>query len=59
MELKWKKDLSTEELSKLAEEAFVQISDKRYDAEMKANNIQDILRFGIAFSGKRVSIKTN
>lgn len=58
MELKWKKDLSADELSGLADEALIQIGEKRYDAEMKEDGIQDILKFGIAFSGKKVSVKT-
>jgi hypothetical protein len=58
MELKWKKDLSANELSVLADEALAQIDEKRYDAEMKEAGIQDILKFGIAFSGKTVSVKT-
>ena len=58
MELKWKKDLSTEELLGLADEALAQIDKNRYDAEMKADGIQDILKLGIAFSGKKVSVKT-
>ena len=58
MELKWKKDLSADELSGLADEALIQIDEKRYDAEMKEDGILDILKFGIAFSGKKVSVKT-
>ena len=58
MELKWKKDLSADELSGLADEALIQIDEKRYDAEMKEDGIQDILKFGLAFSGKKVSVKT-
>ena len=58
MELNWKKDLSADELSGLADEALIQIDEKRYDAEMKEDGIQDILKFGIAFSGKKVSVKT-
>ena len=58
MELKWKKDLSAGELSGFADEALIQIDEKRYDAEMKEDGIQDILKFGIAFSGKKVSVKT-
>lgn len=58
MELKWKKDLSADELLGLADEALIQIDEKRYDAEMKEDGIQDILKFGIAFSGKKVSVKT-
>ncbi len=58
MELKWKKDLSADKLIELADEALAQIDNRRYDAEMKEDGIQDILRFGIAFSGKKVSVKT-
>ncbi len=58
MELKWKKNLSAEALGGLAEEALDQIDDMRYDAEMKEDGIRDILKFGIAFSGKKVSVKT-
>lgn len=58
MELKWKKDLSVETLERLADEALAQIDEKRYDAEMKEDGIQEILKFGIAFSGKKVSVKT-
>ncbi len=58
MELKWRKDLSADELDELADEAFAQIEDKRFDSEMKEDGIMDILKFGIAFSGKKVSVKT-
>jgi len=58
MELKWKKALSTEELDRLAEDAFAQIEDMRYDSEMKEEGIKEILKFGIAFTGKNVCIKT-
>ena len=58
MELKWKKNLNADALGELAEEALVQINDKKYDTEMKEEGICDVLKFGIAFSGKKVSIKT-
>ena len=58
MELKWKKDLKADELSGLADEALAQIDEKRYDVEMKEGGIQDILKFGVAFSGKKVCVKT-
>jgi len=57
MELKWEKDLSEEQLSDLADDALDQIDKKRYDTEMKEEGIHDILKFGIAFSGKRVCVK--
>lgn len=58
MELKWKKDLSEDALDGLAEEALLQIDNRRYDSEMKKDGIDDILKFGIAFSGKKVRVKT-
>ena len=58
MELKWKKGLNTDELSRLADEALAQIDENRYDVEMKEDGLQNILKFGIAFSGKKVSVKT-
>ena len=58
MELKWKKALSTEELDRLAEDAFAQIENMRYDSEMKEEGLKEILKFGIAFTGKEVCIKT-
>jgi hypothetical protein len=58
IELKWKKDLSAEALAGLAEEALTQIEAMRYDAEMKEEGIRNILKLGIAFSGKTVSVKT-
>lgn len=58
MELKWKKDLDEEALDKLAAEALKQIDGLRYDTEMLKEGICDILKFGIAFSGKKVIIKS-
>ena len=57
MELKWKRNLSADDLDGLAEEAFEQIENMRYDSEMKEDGVRDILKFGIAFSGKKVSVK--
>ena len=57
MELKWKKNLSAEALEQLAEEALHQIDEKRYETEMKEEGAKEILRLGIAFSGKKVRIK--
>lgn len=41
-----------------AEDAFAQIEDMRYDSEMKEEGIKEILKLGIAFTGKKVCIKT-
>jgi hypothetical protein len=35
-----------------------QIQEKRYDAEMKEEGITDIVKIGVAFSGKKVKIST-
>ena len=58
LELKWEKGLGEAALDSLADEALVQIDALRYDTEMKEDGIIDILKFGIAFSGKKVSVKT-
>jgi hypothetical protein len=58
MELKWKKGLDEDALEALAEEARAQIDDKRYDFEMREEGIENILKLGIAFSGKKVKIRT-
>ncbi len=58
MELKWESGLGEEKLSSLADDALSQINKKRYDIEMKEDGIPNILKFGIAFSGKRVIVKT-
>ncbi len=57
LELKWKNKLSDAELDKWANEALEQIGELRYDSEMKEDGIVDILKFGIAFSGKKVIVK--
>lgn len=58
MEFKWKKNLDMEALDALAEQALMQIEDMRYELEMKEDGVKDILKFGISFSGKKVSVKT-
>lgn len=58
MELKSETGLSDEELESLSVKALAQINDKRYDVEMKNDGIENVLKMGIAFSGKKVRIKT-
>lgn len=58
MEFKWGSNLDANTLDELAEEALRQIDEKRYDSEMKEMDASDILKLGIAFSGKKVSIRT-
>ena len=58
LELKWKEKLSDVELEKWSNEALKQIGELRYDSEMKDDGITEILKFGIAFSGKKVCVRT-
>ena len=58
MELKWKSGLAEGELEKLSTEALSQIDEKRYALEMEEDGIADVIKLGIAFSGKKVVIKT-
>ena len=58
MELKAKAGLSLNELDALSSKALEQISIKRYNSEMQNDGITNILSFGIAFSGKKMCIKT-
>lgn len=58
MELKSEPGLNEEELKALSAETLNQINDKRYDTEMRSDGVESILKLGIAFSGKKVKIKT-
>ncbi len=58
MELKWDKDLNDAELDSLSADALDQIREKGYDTEMRDEGITNIIEFGIAFSGKRLKIRT-
>ena len=57
LELKWKEKLDEKALQSLAEDALKQIETLGYDSEMKEDGITEILELGIAFSGKKVSVK--
>ena len=59
IELKWGKNLDEKALSKLADEALEQIQSKRYAHEMLEEGVKEIIRFGMAFSGKKVVVKTS
>ena len=58
MEFKWGSKLDSDMLDKLATEALHQIEQKHYDSEMTEIGITNILKLGIAFSGKKVTIRT-
>ena len=58
MELKSDSGLNEESLEKLSIDAIAQINDKRYDSEMYSRGVKNIVKLGVAFSGKKVVIKT-
>ena len=58
LELKWGKDLEDNKLELLSKEALNQINDKSYSIEMIDNGVKNIIKMGIAFSGKKVKICT-
>ena len=41
----------------MSKEALKQIDEKRYDLELKEDGIDNLIKLGIAFSGKKVVIK--
>ena len=55
-ELKHTKEENAD-LERLADEALVQIDEKKYDAEMTESGIKEIIKIGIAFHGKNVSVR--
>ncbi len=58
MELKWDRDLDDSELEVLVADALEQINEKGYDVEMQDEGVENIIKLGIAFSGKKVKICT-
>ena len=59
MELKSEKRLNDKALETLSFDALKQIDDSGYDHELKAEGVISILKLGIAFSGKKVIIRTD
>lgn len=57
IELKAEKDCTEEALGKLAKDALEQINERKYDMEMEGQGLYGVLKYGIAFSGKNVSVK--
>ncbi len=58
MELKVMKGGTEEQLQMLCKEALRQMEEKRYDAELEQNRVSQVMKFGVAFSGKRVCISS-
>ncbi len=56
IELKAEKNCTDEQLKKLSETALQQIIDEKYDTELITAGVEDIYKYGVAFSGKRVEI---
>ncbi|WP_026506426.1 AAA family ATPase [Butyrivibrio sp. MC2013] len=57
IEVKWERSLTEKALDKLADDALDQIDQNNYDMEMAKEGVDKIIRFGMAFSGKKVVIK--
>lgn len=57
IELKAAKEYSNEQLAGLADEALNQIEKQQYNANLSAQGVKTVLKYGIAFSGKNVCIK--
>lgn len=57
-ELKAEKGCSPDKLREIAQGAVQQISDRKYETEMKTHGIGKIIKYGVAFSGKSVEIVT-
>lgn len=57
IEVKAGRDRSDAQLQAMAQAALQQIAERQYEAELRAKGIAPVIRYGIAFSGKRVQIK--
>ncbi len=57
IELKAGKECTDEQLEELAGVALEQIEDRKYVVEMETQGVSSVLKYGIAFSGKKVWIK--
>lgn len=56
IELKAAKDCPEDELKELSEKAPAQIDSRKYETELTVKGVRKILKYGVAFSGKRVQI---
>ena len=56
IELKAGKDYTDAQLAELSKTALKQINDRAYGIDLMAQGVRSILKYGIAFSGKNVSI---
>ena len=56
IELKAAKDCPEDELKQLSEKALAHIDSRKYETELTVKCVRNILKYGVAFSGKRVQI---
>ena len=56
IELKAAKDCSEDGLKELSEKALAQINNQKYETELTSKGVKNILKYGVAFSGKKVRI---
>lgn len=54
--IEFKKALGSETLEETAQKALEQIISKNYVHELKTKNVKNILAYGIAFSGKNLTV---
>lgn len=59
LEFKAGRDMSAGQLEEKAEEALRQIKEKSYEADLSFRGVKRIISYGIAFSGKKVSVKSS
>ena len=57
MEFKAVSASEKDKLPDLAEEALAQTEDKKYPSDLEDRGVSDIVRYGIAFSGKNVEVR--
>ncbi len=55
--IEFKKALKKQSLDDAANDALAQIEARKYETELRARGIKDVLKLGIAFKGKEVMIK--
>ena len=56
IELKSSKNGSSKQIQNLAQKALAQIDEKQYDTLMRSRKISPIIKYGVAFSGKKVAV---
>ena len=52
-------DADTDDLDALAAAARAQIEEKSYEADLRAQGVADVIKFGLAFRGKKISVSSH